>query len=882
MINLSIKYKLLAAFFLISFVPFFIISHLSIIAVKDSIYGAQIQKLFTGANLTAEKINSFIADNINSLSIESQFPTCGEFLEAGSDKKRELAHHLAQIVKLLSQKENEIFIQSYFYMDLTGEAVFSSDAAMSGMTFKNLPFFEKPVMSGIPECVLISGDKNSGFYFSAPVRNDKKAVIGVACVKYNFSVIQHFASKCNGMAGEGSFAMINGEDGACIACGEFPQLITNNNAPGAAVEKSLTHGYPVFKIAGGEYHYAGAELVKNKRWMVFFLQPAKAFYEVVGKQLNMIFVFMVLIIIAVFGGAWLVWKKITGPIEYLTGAVKKFSIDSPNAKVTVDSGDEIGVLAESFNQMDERLKAALYKLKESDKIWQFALIGSGDGVWDWDIKSGNIFLSKRWKEMFGFEHPGDFARLDCILNIIHESDLKALNEKLARCLNGEEEAFVNEHRMRCADGKYRWTLSRGRIVSHDENGRPSRFIGTNADITAIKEAEENYKTARDLAEKANMLKSQFLANMSHEIRTPMNGIIGFAKLLSMGELYPGQKEYIDIIKVSAEHLMNIIDDILDFSKIESGKLKIMSAPFAIRDLVSEVRDFTRPLFTDKYIVFEASAAPEIENIEITADRQRLRQALINLVSNAAKFTERGKIKFYIEKTAAKDGAGMLRFSVSDTGIGIEAGRLDEIFNAFHQLDESYTKKFAGTGLGLAITKNLIGLMGGTVGVKSDYGRGSEFFFEIPLIIKSENILKSIGSEEMTFNNAGRDNYKGMNALVADDDSTSLLLIKTILETRDFNVKTAENGRIAIDMLNAETFDLVIMDIQMPEIDGMAVIRSIREKDLASGRKTPVIVASAYAGTDELKSFADCGADDCISKPIEFESFWAKIKLNLKK
>ncbi len=383
MINLSIKQKLLAAFFLISFVPFFIISHLSVLAVKDSIYGAQIQKLLAGANLTAEKLNSFIADNINSLSIESQFPTCAEFLEADPGKKRELEPHLAQIVKLSSQKENEIFIQSYFYMDLTGEAVFSSDAAMTGMAFKDLPFFEKPFRSGLPESVFIAGDKNAGFYFSAPVRNEKKALIGVACVKYNFSIIQHFASKCNGMAGEGSFAMINGEDGACIACGEFPELIAKNDAPGAAAEKILTHGYPVFKIAGGEYHYTGAELVKNKRWTIFFLQPAKAFYEVVGRQLDMIFVFMVLIIFAAFGGAWLIWKKIAGPIEYLTGAVRKFSIDSPNAEVRVDSGDEIGVLAEAFNQMDGRLKAALDKLKESDKIWQFALVGSGDGVWDW-------------------------------------------------------------------------------------------------------------------------------------------------------------------------------------------------------------------------------------------------------------------------------------------------------------------------------------------------------------------------------------------------------------------------------------------------------------------------------------------------------------------
>ncbi|HPG56384.1 MAG TPA: ATP-binding protein [Candidatus Wallbacteria bacterium] len=892
--NLSIKQKLLLAFFLISFVPFFVISHLNIAAVKKSLFNSEIQKLLAGANLTAEKINSFITTNTNSISREAQFPTYAAFIEANTPRSKELLKHAAMLVKLCCRKQYEIYIQYYFITGISGEVLFSSDPSIEGVSFAGHSFIDDVFKSGIPQSILYVKGPLAGVYFSAPVKNEKNDIIGLVCIKYNFSILQHMVSNCNDIAGEESFAVLIDKDGICVASGKYPDLIgknlegtlkingginKNESETGAGI---IYNENDIYKINDEYYHYAGDMLIKNKYSKVFFLQPAGKFYKIVGKQLDIILFFSLLVLIVSFGGGWFIWKKLVDPIENLTKAVKNFSLDSPEPGVKIISNDEIGTLAASFNQMSERLKAAHEKLKESEKKWEFAIIGSGDGVWDWNVKTNKIFLSKRWKEMFKIDIEEDIVDASSVSFFMHPDDKSEMWEKINACVKGEIESFSSEHRVLLKDGSIRWTLARGRTVSYGEDGMPLRFIGTNTDITARKEAEENYKKARDLAQKANELKTQFLANMSHEIRTPMNGIIGFTKLLLMSDLKTDQKEHINIIKMSSEHLLNIINDILDFSKLEAGKFKIVNESFSFDEFISKVNDFARPLFFNKNIEFNLSVADELKNINIVADPLRLNQILINLISNAAKFTERGSVSLCVEKIQSGDPDEKLKFVISDTGIGIEAAKVNEIFNAFHQLDGSYTKKFSGTGLGLAIVKELVGLMRGEIRVESELDRGSVFTFEIPFSPHSRPKEDKLYQDARSRPLEAARSYNGLKALVADDDGTSRLLIKTLLETRGFDVMTAENGREAVEMFENEKIDLIIMDIQMPELDGVGAIKAIRRKDAATGKKTPIIVASAYAGKDEQQSFADCGADECVSKPIEFDNFWAHVKVHIDK
>ncbi|HOT77326.1 MAG TPA: PAS domain-containing protein, partial [Candidatus Wallbacteria bacterium] len=514
--NLSIKQKLLLAFLLISFVPFFVISHLNIAAVKESLFNSEIQKLFAGANLTAEKINSFITTNTNSISREAQFPTYAAFIESNTPRSKELLKHAAMLVKLCCRKQYEIYIQYYFIAGISGEVLFSSDPSIEGVSFAGESFIVDVFKSGIPQSILYPKGPMAGVYFSAPVKNEKNEIIGLICIKYNFSTLQHMVSNCNDIAGEGSFAILIYKDENCVASGKYPELI-GKNLEGAfkmngGINKNDAGGgiiyneNDVYKINDEYYHYAGDMLIKNKKSKVFFLQPAGKFYKIVGTQLDIILFFSLLVLMVSFGGGWFIWKKLVDPIENLTKAVKNFSLDSPQYCVKITSNDEIGMLAASFNQMSERLKSAHEKLKESEKKWEFAVIGSGDGVWDWNLKTNKIFLSKRWKEMFKMDIEEDVVDAMSVSFFLHPEDESKIWEKVNSCIKGEIESFSSEHRVVLKDGSIRWTHARGRTVSYDENGMPQRFIGTNTDITARKEAEDNYKKAHDLAQKANELK----------------------------------------------------------------------------------------------------------------------------------------------------------------------------------------------------------------------------------------------------------------------------------------------------------------------------------------------------------------------------------------
>jgi PAS domain S-box-containing protein len=660
------------------------------------------------------------------------------------------------------------------------------------------------------------------------------------------------------------------------------------------------------------------------------------------------------------------------------------------------------------------------KLRETQERFQFALEASSDGLWDWNINTGDVFFSPRWAESLGYSPEEVLPHFDFWKVVIHPDDIGPTLQKVEKYFNGETEIYINENRLLMKSGEYRYNLDRARIVAWNPDGTPQRMVGTDIDITAqkasekalraselrhrsvvetmvdglvtiggdgviqsfnpgagrifgyspdeivgqnvrtlmpepsrslhdsyierylttgqqtvigswrevigqrrdgsnfpmalsvtemrvgedllftgmirdiseAKEAEEELQryvaeveaarskiekqadalakhtdelsVAKDRAEEATVAKSQFLASMSHEIRTPMNGVLGMTQLLLDTKLTPEQLEHATTIRSSADALLTIINDILDFSKIEAGRLEIEPIPFDMQTAVAEVMEL---------VVGKAEAKglelviryPTDQPKNFLADPGRIRQILLNLVSNAVKFTQSGYVMIHIDaaRQVGREEA-LVRFEVRDTGIGVDPDSQTRLFQPFSQADASTTRRFGGTGLGLVICKRLVELMDGEIGMESELGRGSTFWFQMPLAIEANMAIHQIPHVDVS----------GVRVLVVDDIDVNRRVFKEQLETYGMVVDCAESGRMALDMLQraaraGEPFSMVLTDYLMPGMDGEGLARTILA-DKAFGEPRLVISTSA-PNRGDARRFREVGFDGYVTKPVPPES-----------
>jgi len=384
---------------------------------------------------------------------------------------------------------------------------------------------------------------------------------------------------------------------------------------------------------------------------------------------------------------------------------------------------------------------------------------------------------------------------------------------------------------------------------------------------------EHLKLERNAAEAADRAKGMFLANMSHEIRTPMNGIIGMTELCLATRLDGEQKQYLNSVKVSAEHLLTIINDILDFSRIEAGKLELSSAPFLLRAGLAQLLQTFALTGAEKGVEVRFSPAPEVPDA-LVGDLGRLRQILVNLVGNAVKFTPGGEVSVEVSLVEADGDGCLLSFTVRDNGIGIPAEKLELIFDPFEQGDLSTTKLFGGTGLGLAISRDLVESLGGSIAVESEPGQGSAFTFSArfafqhpaqPVAGKPPSQWLSALADRQAPGGGRR-----LSILVAEDVAVNQLLIKSIVERHGHAVTLAGNGEEAVQAWQKEggRYDLIFMDIQMPVMDGMQATGRIRELEAVQGGRVPIVAMTAYARREDRERCREAGMDDFISKPYK--------------
>ncbi len=425
---------------------------------------------------------------------------------------------------------------------------------------------------------------------------------------------------------------------------------------------------------------------------------------------------------------------------------------------------------------------------------------------------------------------------------------------------------------------FNYTTKWGKLLSTKLTFNPilvnDEFAGiliTFVDLTQEKEVERQLQLAKEKAIRADRLKTAFLSNMSHEIRTPMNGILGFAQMLKNSNISENQrKKYIHHIQNSGKILLHLINDIIDLSRIEANELKFNPIKTDLKNLTENLFDFYNLEIKrreEKHIKLDLVLPNDNENNSVVIDSYRLRQVLDNLLSNALKFTKTGNIRFGFEKVKDKN---KIQFFVTDTGIGIPSANLPYIFDRFTQgFEENEKQNFGGTGLGLAVSKKIVEQMGGTIWAKSTYGEGSQFYFTIPF----EKATKPKSPTRQPNLNI---NWKEKTILVAEDDEISLLLLEEMLSTTGINVLKAVNGEEAINLFNNNQVDILLLDIQMPIKNGLAVLKEVKKKT----PNIPVLVQTAYALNNEKEICYANGCDEYISKPIEYDSLIIKLKKHL--
>ncbi len=401
----------------------------------------------------------------------------------------------------------------------------------------------------------------------------------------------------------------------------------------------------------------------------------------------------------------------------------------------------------------------------------------------------------------------------------------------------------------------------------DEFGRLTEsFNALLADLEshdrALHQTMDELVEARDAAEAANVLKSHFLANMSHEIRTPLNGVLAMAQIMAMGEMQPKQRERLGVIRQSGEALLTVLNDILDLSKIEAGRMELEATDFDTEDLARKLEAAHQPAAIAKGLSFSVEATPAALGVR-RGDVVRLQQILNNLLANAVKFTHSGEVRVLLDGEG-ENGAAGLKVSVTDTGIGVPSDKLPLLFQKFSQVDSSTTRQFGGTGLGLAICRELAQLMGGNVWAESIQGVGSTFFATVPLQRVSTPATASDAAPA-----SPPADVSSLRVLAAEDNATNQLVLKTVISTFGLDVDIVPDGQKAVEAWASGDYDLILMDIQMPVMDGITATREIRAVEARTGRRrTPIIALSANAMVHQVKEYLNAGMDMHVAKPIQ--------------
>jgi PAS domain S-box-containing protein len=526
-------------------------------------------------------------------------------------------------------------------------------------------------------------------------------------------------------------------------------------------------------------------------------------------------------------------------------------------------------IAEQIEGVTARITGALQDVTERHEAQarlDRAIRGTQDGFWEQDVDSRRSWLSPRFRELVGYSATDLPDGIDVFAKLLHPEDRARFEASRALHLS-KEELFDLDMRLCLRDGEYRWFRARA-TATHEELTGSRTLAGSIRDIKAERQAALALQAATVAAADANRAKSDFLANMSHEIRTPMNGVLGMTELMLDTDLDPTQRQFAETIRGSATSLLTILNDILDFSKIEAGKLTIEKTPFDVRKCVEDACRMISLQAAAKGLRFTVRIDPALDTV-VLGDCSRLRQILVNLCGNAIKFTLRGSVTVEVFPLATQAKRTLVSFEVRDTGIGMEPDAISRLFQPFAQADVSTTRRFGGTGLGLSIVRRLVELMGGRISVSSAPGVGSTFTFTLSFETAAAGPAEEPypSSEDITLRNI-TERFGGAAVLVVEDNAVNREVARRFLERLGCTPIVVPDGKAALEACALRDFDLILMDVQMPVMDGLEATRELRERESAMGRRTPIVALTASAMSGELSRCLSAGMDGLLTKPIE--------------
>ncbi len=507
-------------------------------------------------------------------------------------------------------------------------------------------------------------------------------------------------------------------------------------------------------------------------------------------------------------------------------------------------------------------KALEQTLQRSEAQLRLATEGANIGVWYWPMPGERFEWSRQHKAMFALP-PDEEPNFAFFRSRVHPDDLERVDREGQEALERRGDLDSN-FRIVLPDGAVRWIHSAGRVECR-EDGSPSRMAGIVMDVTELKQAQLK-------AEAANQAKSEFLANMSHEIRTPLNGILGMATLIAKGGLTPKQADQMKKLQTASRHLLGILNDVLDMAKIEAGKFEVACQPVDLQGIVEGVGAILREEAARKGVDFRI--APIELPGGLLGDAVRLRQVCFNLMGNAVKFTDHGHIEVRVSAVARDETGTLVKLEVEDTGIGVAPKVLPALFANFQQADGSLSRAHGGTGLGLALVRRIARLMGGDAGATSTPGVGSTFWFTARLSVSRDRAGAdgySIDADETL--HRLRTRHAGRRVLIVEDEMTNRMVAEAIISDAGLVADTAEDGAQALTKLRLQAYDLILMDMQMPNLNGIEATREIRG---TLGLDLPIIALTANVFEENRQACLAAGMNDVIAKPFEGKDFYAKV------